>query len=1169
MQWLAEICVRRPVFATVLVLSLVVIGAFSYVNLGVDRFPKVDFPFVTVIVREDGASPQEIETEVVDKVEESVNTVSGIDQLDSVCYEGLGQVMIQFQLEKNPDVAAQEVRDKVNQVLGDLPLDIKPPIVEKFDPDSTPILYIALSAPGNIRDTTEYADKVLRRQLESIGGVGQVRIVGGRKRQINVWIDPNRLRAYNLTVSDLERTLEAQNIQVPGGDVDQGDRKLTLRTHGRVLTPDEFGEVIIAQTQGAPIRIKDVARVEDGMEEAHTVASLDGAPTVLLSVQKQSGLNTVATCNAVKERLAELSKRLPQGYKLTIARDQSLYIQAATDAVQEHLILGSLLAAIVVLLFLWNLRTTVISAIAIPASVISAFLLMYVMGFTLNSLTLLALTLSVGIVIDDAIVVLENIYRFIEEKGMNPFEAAIEGTREIGLAVMATTLSLIAIFLPVAFMTGIVGRFMNSFGLTMAFAIFVSLIVAFSLTPMLSSRWIKMRPRTAGPVAPDNMPVGVSAVDDETQPDAPSGPEADAPSLSFSPGEPAEPETAEPPARGPESRIGSKETGIFRPIDAVYTFLLRWSMRHRWAVVVACLAALGSMVWVVPAVPKNFLPDDDESQFQISVRTPEGTSLASTDEICTRIAADVHRLPGVDYTVLTIGNNDQQTENLGNIFVKLKDTDRRPNLSQQDVMQLARSRVLPKYGDLRTSVGVVPAFESNTEQAAVSYYISGPSLERLEDYSTRALAAMKKVPGTVDADTSLIVGKPELGVYIDRKRAADQGVSVMDIANALHLLVGGAKVTDFFQNGEQYEVHVRSDLPFRTDPRAIGQLSVPSITQGSVPLDRVVSFASGTGPSQITRLGRRRQVVLSANLLPGYSEHAMQQSFEKIIGDLHMPPDYDWGPMGQSRELVKAFIAFTEAFVLAIVFMYLILAAQFESWIHPITILLALPLTVPFALIGILIFRQSLNIFSILGILVLFGVVKKNGILQIDHTNQLRARGMERYDAIVRANRDRLRPILMTTVAFVAGMVPAVISNGTGAATNRAIGYTVIGGQSLALLLTLLATPVFYSIFDDLLLTPVWTRVWLGLCLVGFMVGLGGAAVQPAVWWTAVSLIGLAILALAATRRAAPVLSAVFVAGLVLAALHLPLAAAPAMGIPFVIGLFRIGRPAPAPARQH
>ena len=482
MQWLAALCVKRPVFATVLILTLTVIGAFSFTRLGVDRFPKVDFPTITVTTVQPGAAPEQIETEVTDKLEEAINTISGIDDLRSVSSEGVSQVIVAFLLEKDTEVAAPEVRDKVNGVLPRLPKTIQQPRVDKLDPDAAPVLSLALTATKPVRDITEYADKVLRRQLESVNGVGQVLILGGRQRQINIWLDADRLRAYNLTVTDVSHALQGQNIEIPGGRVDQGAQSVTLRTRGRVQTVADFNEIVVREKDGHPVRIGDVARTEDGEAEAETLANVNGTGTVLLQVRRQSGTNTVEVVRAVRERLEGLKRALPAGYSVRVVRNTSEFIEASIHNVEEHLIVGSILAAIVVLLFLTNLRSTIIAAIAIPTSIVATFGLLWYMGFTLNLMTMLALTLSVGIVIDDAIVVLENIYRFIEEKHEGRMEAAVDATQEIGLAVLATTLSLVAIFVPVGFMGGIVGRFMKSFGLTMAFAILVLLLVSFTLT---------------------------------------------------------------------------------------------------------------------------------------------------------------------------------------------------------------------------------------------------------------------------------------------------------------------------------------------------------------------------------------------------------------------------------------------------------------------------------------------------------------------------------------------------------------------------------------------------------------------------------------------------------------------------------------------------------------
>jgi HAE1 family hydrophobic/amphiphilic exporter-1 len=1032
MNYLAAICVKRPVFATVLILMLVVFGGSAYFKLGVDRFPKIDFPIVTVITRQTGSAPEEIEIEITDKIEQAVNTISGIDELRSVSSEGISQVYISFTMEKDIDVAAQEVRDKINGVLPDLPKDIDQPTVEKLDPDASPVLTIAVSAPepATLRDITEYCDKVLRRQLESLGGVGQVLLVGGQARQINVQLDPQKLRAHDLTVADVSRALAAQNLQMPSGSMKVGQTEYTLRTMGRVTDMQEMDRIVVAHRNGHAITIGDLGRVEDSTEETKSSSLYDDTPCVLMNIRKQSGSNTVAVVGQLKERLAELGKLAPEGYRVEVVRDQSVFIQTAIDMVKEHLVVGSFLAAVVVFFFLGSTRATLIAALAIPTSIIAAFAIVDYMGFTLNSITLLALTLSVGIVIDDAIVVMENILRFIEEKNCSPYEAALAATAEIGMAVMAITISLVAVFLPIAMMSGIVGRFLKSFGVTMAGTILVSMLVSFTLTPMLCARWYK-RSGKGKHDTNDSAGGGVAS-----------------------------------PAARPRSRFQV----IYHGVEYLYLIALRFSLRHRWVVVAIVLGCMASLVPLFQMVNKNFLPDEDSSEFQLDVQAPEGTSLEATQVVIARIARDIRQVNGVRYAISSVADTDERTPYKGTIYVRLVDLDSRA-YGQMEIMQFVRENILPRFAadKLRISVSPVSAISGGgMGNSNISYMIGGPDIHLLEQAAQTVMADMRRVPGVVDVDSTLSLGKPQYAIIVDRPKAGELGVSISDITNTLRLLVAGEKVSDYNEKGEQYEVHVRSIADARNHLDELKMVTVPSSKLGTVPLGDVVRFEKGTGPAQINRLARTRQVTINANTAPNTSEQAVLDEVDKSVAKLGLGPEYRTGLLGKSKEMGKAFRGFFQAFILAFIFVYLCIAAQFESWLHPITILLCLPLTLPFALLSLIIFHQSLNLFSMLGILVLFAVVKKNSILQIDHTNHLRAQGMPRFEAIVTANRDRLRPILMTTVAFVAGMIPTFLSNAAGSETNKAISGVIIGGQSFSLLLTLLATPVAYSLFDDM-----------------------------------------------------------------------------------------------------
>jgi HAE1 family hydrophobic/amphiphilic exporter-1 len=1038
LQKLAEICIRRPVFAAMIVLSLVVVGISSYVRLGVDRFPSVDLPTVTVRTELPGASAEEVESDISKRIEEVVNTVEGIDELRSISGPGNSVVIVTFNLRRDIDTAAQDVRDRVATILKDLPKDATVPLISKFDNDQQPVLTVALAGDRPLRELTELADKVVKVRLERSEGVGEVRLVGGLERAVNVWVEADRLTAFRIPITMVRDAIVRQNADAAGGNVTRGPKEETLRTIGRLADPRAFDDLVVATIGGQPVRVRDIGRAEDGTMEQRSTARLNGVPTVVLELRRQSGANTVAVIEAAKRALAAAAPELPAGVGLTVIQDQSRYIYAALHEINVHLILGSILASLVVLAFMRDWRSTVIAAVAIPASVISTFGMMWALHFTLNSVTMLALVLMVGIVIDDAIVVLENIFRFVEEKGMSPFEAARAATADIGLAVMATTFSLVIIFIPVSFMSSVSGRFLYQFGITAAVAVLVSLLVSFTLTPMMSARLLGGE-RNRGEVAGD------------------------------------------PRSRG----------GFYRWLDVGYGRALQFALRHRLAIALVSLAVMLSVFPLYGRIRQDYLPANaDEGEFNLVVAAPQGTSLASMDDIMNNVVREVRSVPGVQLVLSTAGGGwiggvsegrayVQLTPHEGRVFSiarLVKETLAghplaafRGNRSQLEVMQEVRRKVR-KYRDLRVSVRNLVGFNIGGGSFDIDFVLRGPDLEALSRYAER-LREQQDSLGIVDADTTLKLDKPELRVQIDRARAADLRVDPEGIGTAVRLMVGGEEEVSRFRdptNNEDYKVQLRLREEDRADPDTIGGLYVSREDGGIVQIGSVARVEPVRSASRIDRLDRQREVRLRASVAPGFALADRLAALRAAMAAMNPPPGYTTRVSGRGRELERTFGEFVWAFALSIVFMYMILASQFENLVHPFTILLSIPLSVPFALLSIWLTGNTLNLYSALGILVLFGVVKKNAILQIDHMNSLRAAGMDKMSAILQGNRDRLRPILMTTLTFVAGMLPLAVGTGPGAEERRVIAVVVIGGQTLSLLLTLLATPVVYSLLDDL-----------------------------------------------------------------------------------------------------
>ncbi len=1035
---LADLCIRRPVFATMLNVLLLMVGWASFRELGVDQIPNVELPIITVTTTLRGASPEEVETSVTKPIEEIINTVEALDELSSSSREGISQVTATFLLSRNRDLAAQDVRDKVNSILARLPPSIDPPVVDKFEVDAVPVLTVAVSGSRDLRELTYLADKQLKQNLETVPEVGAISLIGARARAIQVAVDVDRLRAFNLTVEDVRAALAAQNIEVPGGRVEQGTRELVLRTLGRLESVAEFDRLIVADRGGQPILLGQVATVTDGVEEPRTLARLDGENAVTLVIRKQSGSNSVKLIASLKERMEQLRATLPPDVRLDIVRDQSRFILRNLEEVSFHLVLGMVLVALTVFFFLHDWRGTLIACVAIPVSIVATFTLMKWMGFTLNNSTMLGLTFAVGVVIDDAIVVLENIHRVMEERSCSAFEAALAGTREIALAVVATTLSLVVIFIPLAFMKGRTGLFFSSYGWTVAFAILVSLFVSFTLTPMLASRFLR--------------------------------------------------HTADPALREKKAHGGP----LMRWSADLYLGVLRWSLRHRWVVMTVCGLCVGSLYWLVPASRFTFFPLDDSSEFEVVLQTPEGTSLARGAALCAEIETELKAIrvgageQAVTATLVTLGptsgriGKGEGDVTFGSIYCRLPELGSRTEQtlgksrrwSQDEVMRAAR-KILARYPDIRSGVQRIGALGSGGRGGDLSFNLLGPDLARLGEYSERILAVLRTHDGLADVDTTLSNRKPELQVHIDREKASQFGLRVEDIAGALRMLVGGQIVGSYKEADDQYDVWLRAGQADRATVEAIDQVMLrrsPATPGGRgelVQLSNFVRLEESRGPNQIDRFQRQRRVTIQANLGPDYSLGEGRKAAEQAVRSLELPPGYSVVFVGRAKQMDETLQNFLYAFIVAVVFMYMILAAQFEHFIYPVSIMLAVPLALPFALGWMLFLGEQLNFFAIFGLFMLVGIVKKNGILQVDYTNTLRAGGMACEEAILLANKVRLRPILMTTMLLVVSMVPIALGQGPGAGGRASMAKVIIGGQMLCLLLTLLVTPVSYSIFDD------------------------------------------------------------------------------------------------------
>ena len=1010
---LADVSIRRPVFAVMLIAALVVFGALSYPRIGVDLFPNVEFPIVTVTVVYPGADPGTMESKVADPIEESVNTLSGIKVLRSVNLESVTQVFVQFELEVKIDEAMQDIRDKLSAIERDLPEGIDPPTIEKFDVGAAPIMAVALSGELPARALTELADDVVKERIQRVAGVGGVDLVGGRSRQIQVVVDTARLSGTNLAVDDVANAIRSQNVDLPGGSFERGGREITVTTKGELRTAQEIGQILVPNREGVILRVSDVASVVDGVEDAESASFLDGKSAVSLVVRKQSGANTVEVAKRVRAEVEALRPRVEKaGARFSVPTDNSTYIEHSIEDVQFDLVFGAFLAVVIIFFFLRDVRATLISAVALPTSVIATFAFMQWLGFTFNNMTMLALSLSIGILIDDAIVVIENIHRHLE-LGEPPIQASSKATAEIFLAVLATTSCIIAVFVPVAMMKGIIGRFFFQFGLTVSFAVAVSMLVSFTLTPMLSSRFL----------------VG--------------------------------------------ENHGRRPNALFRAIDRGlgwfeqrYAGVVRWALAHRVLTLGVAVVALASSFVLVSQVKAEFLPPEDRAQFELTVELPIGAALESTAAVSEGIAGDLRKhAPGVRHAFTTVAGGAQGQSNQASIQVVMTPRKSR-SFHQEELMAWTRQRYAKLEGVKVSAQPISAVGGGGFRQQPIQYNVRGDDMQELVRVTDKLLAELRKVQGLVDLDTTYRGGKPELEVRVDRERAASLGVPVSSIASTIRAFVGEDAVSELKDGIDVYDIVIKLPPEEQKRLELLPNLRVRSISGQLVELSSVVSLEPGLGPSQIERQARQRQITVLAGTqgLPlGEATKEVESAARRVV-----PASFTTDFAGMADVMQESFGYMVIALFLAVVLVYMILAAQFDSFVQPVTIMLSLPLSVIGAFGGLYIAGMTLNIFSMIGIIMLMGLVTKNAILLVDFANHLRAKGTPLLEALVEAGRVRLRPILMTTAAMIFGMLPVAMAISEGGETRAPMAVCVIGGLITSTALTLVVVPVFYTLMDGL-----------------------------------------------------------------------------------------------------
>ncbi len=994
--------INRPLFTSMLVMGLVVFGINSFPNIGVDQTPKVDIPIVTVNTILAGADPETIEKNVSQPLEQELNAISGLDTISSFNYESLSVIVLEFDLDKDIDVAAQEARDKVSATISKLPAEIETPVVQKIDLQAQALVQLALTGPLPVETLTKAAEDELRPALQRVAGVGTVDVIGGRKREIAIEVDPTRLRSYGLAATDVSQAIAAQSVNIPGGRTLEPGKERVVKLETEAQSVEELRDLVIASPGGRPVRVRDVASVVDGPAEARSTARLDGKPAIALVVKKQSDANTTEVAEGVKAHLGELQKLLPAGSQLTVVSDNSRFIRKSIESVQHDLIIGAVLAVLVVLLFLRNWRATVVAAFALPTSIIGTIAAMHALDFTFNMITMLALTLSIGLLIDDAIVVIENVFRHLE-KGEQPRKAAFTGTTQIALAVLAVTLSVIAVFVPVAFMKGMAGRFFFQFGITVTVAVGLSYLISMTLTPMLAARLLSHGESTH-----------------------------------------------------PVSQF--LERG-FRAIEDLYRRVLGWALRHRLATIGLTIAVLLLTVFLSRFLSFAFMPVQDVSELTGRLELPLGTPLDDTDLAAEDVSRQIRALPGVAGVFTLVGGGTDGAVNKATLTVNLVPIAER-TFKQEEMKVFLRKAVQLPHGSLFT-VGERGWAGGRTQLVQFNLQSDDPAL--LDEAVAEGLAYLRADPGFADVDSSARSGSPMVAVRVDRDRAAALGLPAAQVGLTLRAFLGQQEFVKYREKGDQYDVKLRLPADVRADPQALGALTLRTARGELVELRSVASLVQTTGPAEIDRQGLKRQVTLLADL-KGMSLGDATKKLEAFAKTL--PAGVQYGYAGQQKMLGETMAEFMKALLLGVILIYMVLCAQFESLLDPLTIMISLPLSVIGALSGLLLAQEYMTIFAMIGMIMLMGLVAKNGILIVEFTNQLREEGRPTREALLEAGPMRLRPILMTSVAMIAGMLPVAFARGDGAESRTGMAWAIIGGLVASTVLTLLVVPVIYSLLD-------------------------------------------------------------------------------------------------------